>query len=100
MKKLLRFAFAVIVANIAGHRSTGRANGWWVRYNAYLKSPEWKAQHDRVIARDGHKCTRCGSDKQLQAHHVSYWNYNRTGHTLDRDLITLCNSCHKKAHNK
>ena len=73
---------------------------WWVRYNAYLKSPEWKAQHDRVLARDDHKCTRCGSDKRLQAHHTSYETYNEKGQALDEEIITLCFRCHRGEHRR
>ena len=74
-------------------------------YEELLQTREWKEKRDRIIKRDSNKCTFCGSPYNLQVHHKYYsrypdnrfvnpWNYP------DDALITLCNNCHKKIHNK
>jgi hypothetical protein len=40
-----------------------------------------------VLARDGHRCTRCGSTWKLAAHHV------RPGYDVECG-VTLCGRCH------
>ena len=44
------------------------------RYYAELKSTKWWAVRDKVLIRDNHKCTVCGSTKDLQVHHTFYYN--------------------------
>lgn len=67
------------------------------RYKSYLKSPRWKAKRKRVLARDGFKCVRCGNKYNLQVHHLTY---KRIFKERLSDLITLCQSCHKKEHGR
>lgn len=44
-----------------------------------------------VMRRDGNKCVKCGSVKNLEISH------NRYGEDITmKDLETLCRSCHKK----
>jgi 5-methylcytosine-specific restriction endonuclease McrA len=40
-----------------------------------------------VLARDGHRCTRCGSTWNLHAHHV------KPGYDVESG-VTLCGRCH------
>ena len=75
-------------------------------YGARLFDPRWKARRKQIIERDGHKCVNCGSAEKLQVHHRQYhfvaslntmkdpWEYS------DRLLITLCEPCHRKGHQK
>lgn len=75
-------------------------------YGALLFHPDWKAKRKEILHRDSHRCVHCRSDKDLQVHHRQYhfivseqkfrlpWDYP---HHL---LITLCESCHNKGHNK
>lgn len=49
---------------------------------------------DAVLARDGHRCSRCGrSDIPLVAHHV------KPGYAVDVG-VTLCQDCHKLVDDK
>ena len=67
-------------------------------YQDYLQAPEWIARAKRIRARDGHTCQDCGrSDVPLDVHHLTY---ERRGHELDEDLITLCRTCHDARHGK
>jgi 5-methylcytosine-specific restriction endonuclease McrA len=53
------------------------------------------------LRRDGHRCISCGRKggrgNPLQANHLSYKAYNRTGKTPLRDLEILCRRCHERA---
>lgn len=63
----------------------------------YLSSPQWSYLRELVFNRDGNKCLHCGSENELNCHHINYENL------LDEkpsDLATLCNSCHSKLHKK
>lgn len=66
-----------------------------VRYEDYIKSPEWKQKSDDAKARAGFKCQLCGNRKELTTHHNTYRNL---GHEPPEDLIVLCWKCHKTFH--
>lgn len=75
-------------------------------YGSLLLHPNWKAKRKKILHRDMYRCVHCHSDKDLQVHHRQYhfltieqkfrlpWDYP------DHLLITLCESCHSKGHNK
>ena len=51
-----------------------------------------------VLARDGHKCQHCdgkSKDPVLNVHHLES---RKTGGNAPNNLITLCETCHKKYH--
>lgn len=54
-----------------------------------------KKRH-QVFRRDGYKCQDCGSNLRLIAHHLCL--RKKGGTDLIENLITLCDSCHKKRH--
>lgn len=74
-------------------------------YEDLLKTEEWREKRQKILNRDNNKCVYCGKTHNLQVHHKYYskypngfrvypWNYP------DDALITLCDECHKKVHNK
>ena len=74
-------------------------------YEDLLKCKEWRGKRQKILNRDNNKCVYCGEVHNLQVHHkyyskypngfrVSPWNYP------DDALITLCDRCHKKVHDK
>lgn len=74
-------------------------------YEDLLKTEEWRKKRQKILNRDNNKCVYCGKIHNLQVHHKYYskypngfrvypWNYP------DDALITLCDECHKKVHNK
>ena len=65
------------------------------RYNAYLKSPEWREKREQVLLRDQYKCQDCGAHERLEVHHTTY---KRVFHEDLDDLITLCRDCHQNEH--
>lgn len=72
-------------------------SNWRRSYNAYLKSPQWKAKRERMIGSQSGSCEMCGQTKlarQLQLHHRTY---DHIGCEPDGDLQILCEKCHQKA---
>ena len=69
------------------------------KYSEKLKDPRWQKLRLTVMNRDGFRCQVCLDDTlPLNVHHLSYkpkvdpWDYDQ------RDLITLCEYCHKQEH--
>ena len=61
--------------------------------------PGWKRLSNEAKQRDGNKCVNCGrSNCRLAAHHIVPLGSGGTN-TLS-NLVTLCSSCHRKAHRK
>lgn len=69
-------------------------------YEEQLQTTQWQYVRNRVLERDRWRCVKCRSERNLQVHHKEYiagkmaWEYH------DSYLITLCDRCHKVAHNK
>ena len=66
-----------------------------ITYSEYMNSNEWNQVRKQRIELDGFKCVKCGSDIQLEVHHLSYDNL---GHEPMEDLQTLCSYCHYLEH--
>lgn len=67
------------------------------RYNRHsdVGHQNWRKT---VLARDGHRCVRCGSGDRLHAHHIFPYNqYVELREDVDNG-VTLCDSCHSKFH--
>jgi len=67
-------------------------------YARALKHPKWQKKRLLVFKRDKWACRTCGAtDKTLCVHHSKYtkkYPYNEPM----KNLITLCEDCHKKLH--
>jgi len=50
----------------------------------------------RVLERDGWRCPKCGSLKDLQVHHKV--RRSQQGHDALANLVTLCAYCHMAEH--
>ena len=65
-------------------------------------STRYKKWRQAVFKRDNYTCQHCGSKKNLQAHHIIPWSETRNEQNLRYSVangITLCRTCHLKAHN-
>lgn len=67
------------------------------KYSQYLSSPEWRAKRKLVLERDNYKCQRCAATRRLQVHHLTYERIFKE--RLD-DLLTLCQPCHRRLHDR
>jgi len=75
-------------------------------YGSLLFDNRWKAKRIKILTRDKHRCVICQSKLNIQVHHRQYhfairdnkfkppWAYD------DHLLISLCETCHKRGHNK
>jgi 5-methylcytosine-specific restriction endonuclease McrA len=82
-------------------------------YQAFLRSPEWKAIRKGALERAGYRCEelipnplarrergvslmRCTATRRLTVHHMTYARFG--GRELPRDLKTLCKEHHDARH--
>ena len=77
-------------------RRRGRATARTRRYQAYMKSPEWKEKRKRILERDSYQCLMCG-EEATEVHHL---RYARFGNELETDLISVCRECNQAARQK
>ncbi len=80
---------------------------WRQRHWSYVQGRARLAREERhfsgmraaVLARDGHKCTECGSTEKLVVHHK---DGNGRGQSKPNNaitnLVTLCRACHARHH--
>ena len=59
------------------------------------KRENYKEKRIGFLERDDYKC-RCCDKKAEAVHHVNYNNVHREN---EKDLISVCHSCHEKIHN-
>lgn len=62
------------------------------RNNAYTDN--WFEISAAVKRRDGYECRKCGSEEDLEVHHIV--PVSKGGTNSQANLITLCHRCHKK----
>jgi 5-methylcytosine-specific restriction endonuclease McrA len=69
-------------------------------YEDYINSPAWTKKRTEKMIEAKYKCEECGASRMdiyLQVHHLSY---DRLGREEMRDLLVLCENCHKKKHHQ
>jgi hypothetical protein len=68
-----------------------------MNYSEQLKSPKWQKKRLEIMQRDNFTCQLCG-DKEttLNVHHIVYINNKKCWEYKNKDLITLCEHCHKE----
>lgn len=74
-------------------------------YVDLLNTQEWHDKRLYILNLHNHKCDWCGSTRNLEIHHKKYLMYPnkqfiKPWEYKDKDLMCLCNSCHKKYHQK
>ena len=63
-----------------------------------LTPDAYRDLHCQVLKRDGWRCQVCGSMGELQVHHLQF--RSRSGDDDEKNLITLCGKCHRRAHGR
>jgi hypothetical protein len=87
-------------------RAPGPAGLTHGSYGALLFHPSWKAKRKEILSRDMHRCIHCKGNTSLQIHHrqyhfiVSQQKFRLPWEYPDHLLITLCELCHNRGHNK
>ncbi len=65
-------------------------------YYEYLQTPEWQERRKQAMKWAGFRCQVCNAyGVKLNTHHRTY---ERRGNENNRDLITLCEDCHRTFH--
>ena len=67
-------------------------------YMQYLESSHWRKLRHEAFERDGYKCSKCGSSKTLQGHHLKYRKPLES--CTVEDIESMCIKCHKAHHNR
>lgn len=77
---------------------SGEDHPRWKDNDDYYRGPNWHQQREKARDRGGNECQHCGSESQLQVHHIipfeSFDDYREANRL--QNLITLCVSCHHK----
>lgn len=63
-----------------------------------MRGNEYRKARAKALFRDSYACTECGSDANLECHHVQPLCQGGD-HSLE-NLQTLCRACHKMKHKK
>lgn len=93
---------AISIANLPKNLSKEKNGNW--KGGATEKYYNWRANNlsklnkarKIVLERDGYKCKICGSDKNLEFHHIVPLKEFKQFATLRMNGVTLCRSCHQK----
>jgi 5-methylcytosine-specific restriction endonuclease McrA len=62
----------------------------------HLEPEAYEELRQQVLRRDGWRCQYCGTMSNLEVHHQQF--RSQCGFDSETNLITLCDSCHTRAH--
>ena len=69
-------------------------------YKLQLQTENWKNKRKSILQRDNFMCTKCGSNEKLHVHHKIYEKELMAWEAKSKNLITLCEICHKEEHER
>lgn len=72
----------------------------FIPYQNQLLDKRWLNKREQVFKLKGRKCSVCGTTHNLQIHHLRYLDNKYAWEYKMKDLIVLCDSCHKRKHCK
>lgn len=64
-------------------------------YDSYMASEEWDGRRSLYFRQHAKRCRACGSDEDIELHHLSH---EKMGDEPDTDLVGLCVDCHAAVH--
>lgn len=67
-------------------------------YSELLSDKRWIKKRNEIVARDSFQCTNCQSKTSLTVHHKRYISGKNPWQYSNKDLITLCRTCHEIEH--
>lgn len=62
------------------------------------RTHRWKVLREKIYERDNHICRLCGSEENLNAHHLTPYNDRPDLMFVESNIITLCRKCHIQQH--
>ena len=71
---------------------------------SFYKNKKWVVKREKILKRDGYECQNCRryfrSKEAKVVHHIYFYDdYAELG-LMNWNLISLCNECHNKMHNR
>ena len=75
-----------------------------VRNGSFYKNKKWVVKRAKILKRDKYECQNCRryfrSKEGKVVHHIYFFeDYSELG-LVNWNLISLCNECHNKMHNR
>lgn len=69
----------------------------------FYNSVKWKRKREHILRRDGYHCQECMrygkfTVQATEVHHIKHYEDYPELALVDTNLISLCKSCHNKAH--
>lgn len=77
-----------------GERASNWKGGRSVKYKRGYRSEQFKHWRTAVFEKDGYCCQRCGTSRNLTAHHVKPWRDYPNLRYEPSNGQTLCQGCH------
>jgi 5-methylcytosine-specific restriction endonuclease McrA len=71
------------------------SHDWWIEYDRYLHTEEWKTRSRAVIKRDRGLCQQRSRGCTIRATEAHHLNYEHVGDEPLKDLIAICHHCHE-----
>lgn len=71
-----------------------------IQRDRYINRRKVRAWRNKIPKRDKNTCTNCGSNENLQAHHIKSWAKFPELRYLESNGITLCHECHQLEHGR
>lgn len=66
--------------------------------NLRLDALSYESLRRQILRRDSWRCQSCGTMSNLEVHHRQF--RTRSGADSEENLITLCATCHARAHGR
>ena len=68
----------------------------------FYNSKKWKRKRETILRRDKYRCVMCKRYGRLTpattVHHIKHYDEYPELALKDDNLVSLCHSCHEKAH--
>ena len=64
----------------------------------FLRSKAWKELREKALERDGRRCVLCGSDQNLNVHHIFPRKFHKDLQEDIENVAVVCAKCHFRIH--
>lgn len=76
----------------------GRNGNAYRDYAEYIRSWEWRWFRETILPARDYQCERCGWPAPEVVLHLHHLHYETLGKETEKDVLVLCEECHKKEH--
>lgn len=71
---------------------------------SFYKSNRWKRKRELILKRDNYRCKECSrygkTTEAVTVHHIVPVRENESLRLDNNNLISLCNACHNRMHDR